>query len=92
MLLPEIGGEEILRAMKGDPRTEQIPVIIVSHLPPTEIAALKAAGAADYFHKSRFLDDRDGETAFLKIIAGVIHEAASRKEASTSLALVARTR
>jgi len=52
-----VGGEEVLYALKRDARTEQIPVIVVSHLPPANFANLKVAGAAEYFHKLRFLED-----------------------------------
>ena len=38
LLLPGVGGEEVLYALKRDANTEQIPVIVVSHLPPTNFA------------------------------------------------------
>ena len=91
MLLPEIGGEEILGALKGNPRTEQIPVIIVSHLPPADIAKLKAVGAAEYFHKSRFLEGEGGEIVFLSMIEKVLLEVARRKDAGARIAVGART-
>ena len=91
MLLPEIGGEEILRALKGNPRTEQIPVIIVSHLLPADIAKLKAVGAAEYFHKSRLLEGEGGEIVFLSMIEKVLLEVARRKDAGARIAVGART-
>jgi CheY-like chemotaxis protein len=73
-LLPGIGGEEVLHALKREPLTKQIPVIILSRLPPTKSAELKAAGAADYFEKSRLTDHSDGEAAFLSAIDAVLRE------------------
>jgi len=64
----------VLYALKRDARTEQIPVIVVSHLPPANFANLKVAGAAEYFHKLRFLEDDEGEAAFLGMINRVLRE------------------
>jgi two-component system, cell cycle response regulator DivK len=72
--LPGIEGEEVLYAVKVNPLTRSIPVIIVSDLAESNAAKLKAAGAADYFEKSRFLADQAGEAIFLEMIARVIGE------------------
>jgi len=90
LLLPGIGGEEVLYSLKRDARTEQIPVIVVSHLPPANFANLKAAGAAEYFHKSRFLQDEEGQAAFLGMIDRVLRESEARNEAGKHMAMVAR--
>jgi len=90
LLLPGIGGEEVLYALKRDPRTEQIPVIVVSHLPPTNFAKLKAAGATEYFHKANFLEDDEGQTAFLGMIDRVLRESEGRNQAGKQRALAAR--
>jgi CheY-like chemotaxis protein len=90
LLLPGVGGEEVLYALKRDANTEQIPVIVVSHLPPTTFANLKAAGAAAYFHKLRFLEDDEGEAAFLDTIDRVLRESEGPTEAGKQMALGAR--
>jgi CheY-like chemotaxis protein len=90
LMLPGVGGEEVLYALKRDARTEQIPVIVVSHLPPTNFANLRAAGAAEYFHKLRFLEDDEGEAAFLGTIHRVLRESEGRNEAGKQMALGAR--
>jgi|SRR5580765_2081898 len=90
LLLPGIGGEEVLYSLKRDARTEQIPVIVVSHLPPANFANLKAAGAAEYFHKSRFLQDEEGQAAFLGMIDRVLRESEARNAAGKHMAMVAR--
>ena len=43
--LPGIEGEEVLLDLKHHPLTQQIPVIIVSDLAPSNSASLKEAGA-----------------------------------------------
>jgi len=91
LMLPGVGGEEVLYALKRDPHTEQIPVIVVSHLPPTNFTNLKAAGAAEYFHKSRFLEDDEGQTSFLGMIDRVLRDSAARNQPGKHLALAVRS-
>ncbi len=89
LLLPGIGGEQVLYSLKRDARTEHIPVIIVSEVVPGQSAQLRAAGAADYFQKSRFLDV-SGETAFLAMIDAVLRKSGERTDAGKQMALGAR--
>ena len=57
MLLPKIGGQQVLQSLKEDPVTAGIPVIILSSLSQQNEEKLKKAGAAAYFEKSKLLDD-----------------------------------
>jgi CheY-like chemotaxis protein len=74
MILPKLQGFEVLRALKGNPRTTAIPVIVLSSLSQAEDRqeALQA-GAAAYFVKA---------TLSLQAIAGVV-ERVIRGGAST---------
>jgi CheY-like chemotaxis protein len=58
MLLPKLGGVEVLRALKQDPETKNIPVIALSGLPRSNEAKLLREGAVSYLEKSR-LEDPD---------------------------------
>jgi CheY-like chemotaxis protein len=50
--LPDLRGEEILRRLKADPRTADVPVIVVSaDATPGQVERLRAAGAEDYLTK-----------------------------------------
>ena len=50
--LPDLGGEEVLRALQQEPRTRGIPVTILSaDATPGQIHRLKAAGAREYLTK-----------------------------------------
>lgn len=52
MHLPDEHGLACLRALKADPQTASIPVVVLSaDAMPQDIAAAKAAGAADYWSK-----------------------------------------
>lgn len=53
IMLPKISGMELLRALKQDPHTAGIPVIVMSSLPKTNEAKLKQSGAVAYVEKSK---------------------------------------
>jgi len=53
MLLPKLGGVEVLRALKRDPATKRIPVIALSGLPRSNEAKLLGEGAVSYLEKER---------------------------------------
>ncbi len=59
--LPDINGDEVLRRLREDPETRDIPVLIVSaDATPLQIERMRAAGANDYLTKpldvKRFLE------------------------------------
>jgi CheY-like chemotaxis protein len=58
MMLPKLGGVEVLRSLKQDKATKQIPVIALSSLPRSNEAKLMREGAVSYLEKSR-LEDSD---------------------------------
>jgi CheY-like chemotaxis protein len=50
--LPDIQGDEILRQIRADPRTQHIPIVIISaDATSPQINRLRAAGANDYLTK-----------------------------------------
>jgi CheY-like chemotaxis protein len=53
MLLPKLGGPEVLQALKSNLLTAHIPVIVLSGLCQTNDAKLKKLGAAAYVEKSK---------------------------------------
>ena len=56
--LPDISGAEVLRELRADPRTENIPVIVISaDAMPRQVQHLLSAGAAAYLTKP--IDIRD---------------------------------
>jgi CheY-like chemotaxis protein len=52
MLLPKLGGVDVLRALKADRATATIPVIALSGLPMSNEARLRRDGAISYLQKS----------------------------------------
>ena len=62
MLLPKMGGAQVLQALKQNSVTAHIPVIVLSSLSQQNETKLKDEGAALYFEKSRLELDTGGAT------------------------------
>ena len=72
MVLPKKSGFEVLRALKGDPKTVSIPVFILSNLAQDQdIQEGKALGAEDYIVKSN--------TSLSAIVDKVVNFLAAKK-------------
>jgi two-component system alkaline phosphatase synthesis response regulator PhoP len=52
MLLPKLSGPEVLQALKSNPATMAIPVIVLSSLSQRNERKLKQAGAVEYLEKA----------------------------------------
>jgi two-component system, cell cycle response regulator DivK len=75
MLLPKLGGAQLLQLLKSDPLTAKIPVIVLSSLPQKNEEKLMADGAAAYLEKSNLaLDQSSSELS--KTIVRVLRAAA----------------
>jgi len=57
MLLPKLSGPEVLQALKRDPSTNQIPVIVLSGMSQKNEQKLKREGAAEFMEKGSLLDN-----------------------------------
>ena len=52
LLMPEVSGYEVCRRLQGDPRTAQIPVIVLTAVPERAVApTTEWLGAASMLHK-----------------------------------------
>jgi CheY-like chemotaxis protein len=67
MLLPKLGGPEVLQALKKNVLTAAIPVIVMSSLPQKNETKLIRAGATAYIEKSTMELDQRSE-ALLNIV------------------------
>ncbi len=68
MLLPKIGGPQVLRALQSDPATANTPVVVLSSLPQSNEQKLKGEGAVAYFEKSKLDLENDSE-ALIRLVA-----------------------
>jgi len=74
MLLPKSGGEHVLQALRQDPATTRIPVIVVSSFPQSNADRLKEAGAMAYIEKSKLDLIRSGEN-LVRLVNAALHRA-----------------
>ena len=80
LLLPKLGGTEVLNSLKKDPSTAEIPVIALSSLPQINESKLLKAGAAAYVEKTRLLNT-GGEKELLEIVERIIQRNKDRRAA-----------
>ena len=59
LLLPKMSGIEVLKRLKKNPATADIPVVILSSLSEKNRDKLIAEGAEEYFEKSRLMPRQD---------------------------------
>ena len=69
MLLPKVSGLEVLRALKSESQTKDIPVIILSSLAQANEAKLRSEGAAAFFVKSEHMLQDDYSELLRKLEA-----------------------
>jgi CheY-like chemotaxis protein len=62
MLLPKLGGLQVLQALKKNPLTLSIPVVVLSSLPQKNEAKLLKEGATAYLDKSTLGFDQHSES------------------------------
>ena len=61
MMLPKLSGQDVLKALKADPATMDIPVIVLSSLSQKNEEKLVSEGAAAYFEKSTLELDKNSD-------------------------------
>ncbi|MRR12505.1 response regulator [bacterium] len=82
LIMPKMSGIEALEAIKADPRTRDIPVIILSNLgQESDVERGLAMGAVDYLIKNEAkpVDVAERITATLSLMGGRMKEAKSYK-------------
>ena len=58
MMLPKLSGQDVLRALRQNPDTVRIPVLVLSGLPQSNENKLLSEGATAYFQKSGLLVEK----------------------------------
>jgi len=71
MLLPHLSGPDVLRAMRKDPQTAKIPVMVLSSLPQCNAEKLMGEGANAYFQKSQLQLDKETDK-FIEAVASLL--------------------
>lgn len=73
MLLPKITGPDVLKALKSNPATARIAVVVLSGLSPRNAARLQQDGAFAFLDKSELALDK-GSEKFLQVLAGIVQQ------------------
>jgi two-component system cell cycle response regulator DivK len=82
MLLPKLGGLEVMQALKRDLPTADIPILVLSGLPQSNEERLRVEGAAGYFEKSRLIEGAVREQKeLIRVIETIVQS--SRKSSAT---------
>src|SRR6478736_2790789 len=61
LMLPKLPGHQVLRALRGQPETASIPVMILSSLCQANDQKLLEEGATTYYQKSRLMFEEGTE-------------------------------
>jgi CheY-like chemotaxis protein len=79
MMLPKISGPNVLRALKENPATTHIPVIVLTSLSQKNEEKLLSEGAAAYFEKSALALDQNS-SRLADTVETVLARASQQKE------------
>lgn len=90
MLLPKISGPDVLKALKEDPATMRIPVIVLTSLSQKNEEKLLQQGAAAYFEKSTLELDKSSDRLVATIETVLTRTRAAEKHAASSKPLTAK--
>jgi CheY-like chemotaxis protein len=79
MLLPKLGGPQVLRSLRTTPQTARVPIVVLSSLPQSNEAQLKKDGATAYVDKSALGLDQHSES-LIHIVKRVLDEHAQQED------------
>jgi CheY-like chemotaxis protein len=68
MLLPKLGGPQVIQSLKKNIVTAEIPIVVISSLPQTNEARLRKEGAVAYFDKAVLNESSDSLVQAVKAI------------------------
>jgi CheY-like chemotaxis protein len=83
MMLPKMSGPDVLMALKKDPLTQPIPVVVMTAMSQRNAARLQAAGAFGFLEKSA-LELEKGSQKLLSALADIIKTLPLSREQTTS--------
>lgn len=83
MLLPKVGGQEVLQALRRNPVTAAIPVVVLSSLSQKNETRLKKDGATAYLEKSR-MDLQQNSESLIQVVREALGEPPEKNAASAS--------
>jgi len=91
MMLPKLSGPDVLKALKANPATQDIPVIVLTSLSQKNEERLLSEGAAAYFEKSTLQLDKNSNRLAAAIEAVLARIESARKRYLGSRTSAAKT-
>jgi CheY-like chemotaxis protein len=76
MLLPKLGGPQVIRSLRKTAVTARVPIVVLSSLPQSNAARLRKEGATAYLDKSSLRLDQDAD-ALVTEVKRILDESAS---------------
>jgi CheY-like chemotaxis protein len=83
MLLPKMSGPDVLKALKQDPSTKAIPVIVITGMSQKNAARLKQDGASGFLEKSALELDK-GSEKLLTAVKEILEKLSERSRTATA--------
>lgn len=83
MILPTISGEEALKTLRKDPKTQQIPIVVLATSSDGSEKDVLKGGAAAYLEKSEMLLEHDS-AALIETVERVLAAAPVSKLTETN--------
>jgi CheY-like chemotaxis protein len=81
--LPKMSGPEVLMALKKDPSTKAIPVVVISGLSQKNTARLQEDGAFGFLEKSALELDK-GSDKLLTAVEEIFRKLSERSQSTTA--------
>ena len=91
MLLPKLSGPDVLKALKANPATHDIPVVVLTSLSQKNEEKLLSAGATAYFEKSSLALDQSSDRLAVTVQT-VLQQVDHKRKLEISLREAARKR
>jgi DNA-binding response OmpR family regulator len=83
MMLPKLSGQDVLHALRGDPETAAMPVMVLTRLPQCNEYKLRNEGATS-FHQKALLKLDKGTSLFVETVELILSRTAREKAAGAA--------
>jgi CheY-like chemotaxis protein len=83
MLLPKMSGPDVLMALKKDPLTKAIPVVVITGMAQTNAARLQQDGAAGFLEKTALEFDK-GSDKLLSAVRDIVSKLPAERARTTT--------
>jgi DNA-binding response OmpR family regulator len=83
MMLPKLSGQDVLHALRGDPQTATMPIMVLTSLPQCNAEKLKTEGATS-FHQKALLELDKGTDHFVEEVERTLARVAAKARSAAA--------